>query len=144
MQRKKWSKRIEMIIKMVNKFKLTVFHFCAQTRCKSVHVHGFTAGQQNWVGLWAVAGRGPWAAGCWAFGLSGRWAVAGRGPRACIKLNPVWRSSDFRVRRHETTSRSADLWLGRKAQRIYLFIYLLQFNNNLQNTKTEKNFRKMP
>ena len=30
----------------------------------------------------------------------------------------VWLSSDFRVRRHETTSRPADLWLGRKTQRI--------------------------
>ena len=31
MQRKKGSKRIEMIIKMVNEFKLTVFHLRAQT-----------------------------------------------------------------------------------------------------------------
>ena len=26
--------------------------------------------------------RGPWAAGRWAFGPPGRWAMAGRGPRA--------------------------------------------------------------
>ena len=55
MQRNKGSKKIEMIIKMVNEFKLTVFHLHAQTRCKSVHARG----QQNCVGLRAVAARGP-------------------------------------------------------------------------------------
>ena len=43
MQGKKRSKRIEMIIKMVNEFKL--LH--AQTRCRSVHAREFTAGQKN-------------------------------------------------------------------------------------------------
>ena len=55
-----------MIIKMVNEFKLTVFHLCTQTRCKSEHVRGFTAGQQNCLGLRATgppSRRGPWAAG---------------------------------------------------------------------------------
>ena len=68
-----------MIIKMVNEFKLTVFHLRAQTRCKSEHARGFTARQQNCVGLRAtgppdrraVAGRGP----------LGRRAA---GPRACF------------------------------------------------------------
>ena len=53
-----------MIIKMVNEFKLAVFHLRAQTRCKSEHTHGFTAGQQNCVGHRAAGpsravGRGP-------------------------------------------------------------------------------------
>ena len=64
-----------MIIKMVNEFKLTVFHLRAQTRCKSEHARGFTARQQNCVGLRATGllGRGgPWR------------AVAGRGPRTCF------------------------------------------------------------
>ena len=77
-----------MIIKMVNEFKLTVFHLRAKTRCKSEHARGFTARQQNCVGLRATGpsravgcgplglraagplGRGgPWAAGRWAAGL---------------------------------------------------------------------------
>ena len=53
-------------------FKLTVFHLRAQTRCKSEHARGFTARQQNCVGLRAVAGRGPRAAG--------PWQAVGRGP----------------------------------------------------------------
>ena len=76
-----------MIIKIVNEFKLTVFHLRAQTRCKSEHARGFTARQQNCVGLPATGppGRcGPWPAGRWAFGPPGRWAVASRGPRACF------------------------------------------------------------
>ena len=81
MQRKKGSKRIQMIIKMANEFKLTVF--ASPTRCKSLHACGFTAGQQNCVGsgppgFWAA---GPSrAVGPWAAGPLGRWAVAGRGP----------------------------------------------------------------
>ena len=47
-----------MVIKVVNEFKLTVFHLRAQTRCKAVHARGFTAGQQNCVGRRAV-GRWP-------------------------------------------------------------------------------------
>ena len=70
-----------MIIKMVNEFKLTVFHLRAQTRCKAVHARGFTAGQQNCVGLRATGppgfrAAGPSrAAGRWAFGPPGRWAA---------------------------------------------------------------------
>ena len=67
-----------MIIKIVNEFKLTVFHLRAQTRCKSEHAHGFTARQQNCVGLWAAGPpgrRGPWAAG-----PSGHRGPLGRGP----------------------------------------------------------------
>ena len=51
-----------MIIKMVNEFKLIVFHLRAQTRCKAVHARGFTAGQQNRVSLRVTSravGRGP-------------------------------------------------------------------------------------
>ena len=63
MQRKKGSKRIEMIIKMVNEFKLTVFHLRAQTRCNSEHACGFTVRQQNCVGLRATGPPGRWAVG---------------------------------------------------------------------------------
>ena len=61
---------------MVNEFKLTFVHVHAQTRCKSVHERGFTAGQKTVEnpGL----GRGPPGQ---AFGLAGRWRVA-RGPWA--------------------------------------------------------------
>ena len=48
-----------MISKMVNEFKLTVVHLRAQTRCKSVHARGFTAGQENCVGLRAPGPLGP-------------------------------------------------------------------------------------
>ena len=62
-----------MIIKMVNEFKLTIFHLRVQTRCKPVHARGFTAAQQNCVGHRAAEGRGPLglrAAGPWqAVGL---------------------------------------------------------------------------
>ena len=64
-----------MIIKMVNEFKLTVFHLRAQTRCKSEHARGFTAGQLNCVGFRATGpsravGRGPLGrGGPWAAGL---------------------------------------------------------------------------
>ena len=64
---------------MVNEFKLTFVHVHAQTRCRSVHERGFTAGQKTVEnqglgrarpsGLgrarpsgWRAA-RGPWAAG---------------------------------------------------------------------------------
>ena len=52
---------------MVNEFKLTVVHVHAQTRCRSVHERGFTAGQKTVEnpGL----GRGPPGQ---AFGLAGR------------------------------------------------------------------------
>ena len=69
-----------MIIKMVNEFKLTVFHLRAQTRCKSVHERGFTAGQQNCVGL---RDAGP----------PGRRAVAGRWPRAAEPWRAVGRGA---------------------------------------------------
>ena len=71
-----------MIIKIVKEFKLTVFHLRAQTRCKSEHARGFTAGQKNCVGLRATGP--PGRRGPRATGPSGRWAVAGGGPRACF------------------------------------------------------------
>ena len=77
-----------MIIKMVNEFKLNVFHLRAQSRCKSEHARGFTARQQNCVGLRAtgppgrraVAGRGPRAAGPSGRRAAGPWRAVGRGP----------------------------------------------------------------
>ena len=72
MQRKKGSKRIEMIIKMVNEFKLTVVYF-AQTRCRSVHARGFTAGQRTVENQdWATGPLGCRASGLRAAGPSGR------------------------------------------------------------------------
>ena len=59
----------------------------AQTRCRSVHTRGFTAGQNK---LWkirtglpgrqAVAGRGPRAAGPSGRRAAGPWRAVGRGP----------------------------------------------------------------
>ena len=62
---------------MVNEFKLTVVHVHAQTRCRSVHERGFTAGQKTVEnpGL----GRGPPSQ---AFGLAGRSRAVGYGPWA--------------------------------------------------------------
>ena len=80
MQRKKGSKRIEMIIEMVNEFKLTIFHLRAQTRCKSVHARGFTARQQNCVGLRATGPPGRRAAGPPGRWAAGPWRAVGRGP----------------------------------------------------------------
>ena len=67
---------IEMIIKMVKEFKLTVFHWRAQTRCKAVHARGFTGPP----GHRAVAGRGPRAAGTSGRRAAGPWRAVGRGP----------------------------------------------------------------
>ena len=65
-----------MIIKMVNEFKLTVFHLRAQTRCKAVHARGFTGPP----GHRAVAGREPRAAGTSGRRAAGPWRAVGRGP----------------------------------------------------------------
>ena len=63
----------------------------AQTRCRPVHARGFTAGQKTVenqdraagpslaAGRWAVAGRGPRAAG-----LRAAWPLGRRGPWACF------------------------------------------------------------
>ena len=64
-----------MIIKMVNEFKLTVVHVAhpnpMETRCRSVHVRGVTAGQKTVENQDWAAGRGPWrAVGRWPLG---RW-----------------------------------------------------------------------
>ena len=75
MQGKKRSKRIEMIIKMVNEFNL--LH--AQTRCRSVHAREFTAGQKN-CGKSGLGHQAPVLPGHWAFRPPGPWAVAGWGP----------------------------------------------------------------
>ena len=91
MQRKKGSKRIEMIIKMVNEFKLTVFHLRAQTRTNLCMCVDLPLDNKS---VWASGlpgRRGPWTAGSWAAGL---WRAVGRellgrglraaGPRACF------------------------------------------------------------
>ena len=79
MQRKKGSNWIEMVIKMVNKFKLTVVHFARPNPmqiCACAWIYRWTKR------LWKIrtgppgrraAGprgrRGPWAADRWAAGL---------------------------------------------------------------------------
>ena len=47
MQQKKRSKKIEMIIKMVNEFNSPSSILHAQTRCWSMHACGFIAGQKH-------------------------------------------------------------------------------------------------
>ena len=76
MQGKKGSKRIEMIIKMVNEFKLTVVHFARPNPmqiCACAWIYRWTKKKtvenQGSPGRKVVAGRGPWAAGRWATGL---------------------------------------------------------------------------
>ena len=65
---------------MVNEFKLTFVHVHAQTRCKSVHERGFTAGQKNC----GKSGTRPRAAGP---GLrAGGPRAAGRGSAFCKTL----------------------------------------------------------
>ena len=85
MQRKKGSNWIEMIIKMVNEFKLTVVHFARPNPmqiCACAWIYRWT--KRLWKirtgppGRWASGPRGrrgPWAAGRWAFGPPGRWAA---------------------------------------------------------------------
>jgi len=76
MQGKKGTKRIEMIIKMVNEFKLTVVNFARQNpmqNCACAWIYRWTKK------LWKIR-TGP--LGLQAAGPPGRWAVAGRGPRA--------------------------------------------------------------
>ena len=69
-----------MIIKMVNEFKLTVFHLRAQTRSSNLSMRVDLPLDNKTVWASGPPGRrGPWAAGRWAFGPPGRWAV-GRGP----------------------------------------------------------------
>jgi len=71
MQGKKGPKRIEMILKMVNEFKLTVAHFARPNPmqiCACVWIYRKkTVENQDWAtgppGRWAVVGRGPRAAG---------------------------------------------------------------------------------
>ena len=64
---------------MVNEFKLAFVHVHAQSRCRSVHERGFTAGQKTVEnpGL----GRGPPGQ---AFGLAGGSRAVGCGPRVCF------------------------------------------------------------
>ena len=57
---------------MVTEFKVTVVN----TRCRSVHARGFTAGQKN---FWKIS-----------TGLPDRWAVAGR-----LLAKPVLECSNF-------------------------------------------------
>ena len=68
MQRKKGSKRIEMIIKMVNEFKLTVVHFARPNPmqiCACAWIYRWTkktVENQDWA-AGPPGRRGPWAAG---------------------------------------------------------------------------------
>ena len=82
MQRKKGSKRIEMIIKKVNEFKLTVVHFARPNPmqiCACAWIYRWTKK------LWKIRTPGLQAAGQpgrWASGPRDRGAVTGRGVRA--------------------------------------------------------------
>ena len=83
MQRKKGSKRIEMIIKMVNEFKLTVVHFARSNPmqiCACAWIYRWT----KICGKSGLGHRASWPLGSRAAGSSGRGVVAGRGPRACF------------------------------------------------------------
>ena len=75
MEGKKGSKRIEMIIKMVNKFKLTVVHFARPNPMGR---------RARPLSLW-VAGPSL-AAGRWAFGPQGRCGLRPLGLRAAGPL----------------------------------------------------------
>jgi len=57
-QQKKGSERIQMIIKMVNKFKLTIVHVAHPNQMQICACEGFTAGQKLENQDWA-AGHGP-------------------------------------------------------------------------------------
>ena len=88
MQGKKGSKRIEMIIKMVNEFKLTVVHFArpnAQTRCRSVDAREFTARQKN----------------CGKSELVHRAA----GPSQAVGRGPAFRKTHFKCKERESLHR---------------------------------------
>ena len=110
MQRKKESKRIEMIIKKVNEFKLTVVHFARPNPtqiCAYAWIYRWTKE------LWKIRTPGLQAAGQpdrWVSGPRGRrgsWA-AGRGPLGhgpCFsKTPPKWRlqSTQSSTKVHET------------------------------------------
>ena len=82
MQRKKGSKRIEMIIKMVNEFNLTIVHFARPNPmqiCACAWIYRWTKNggksgldRTGLPGRWASGPRGrrgPWAAARWAAGL---------------------------------------------------------------------------
>ena len=62
----------------------------AQTRCKSVHERGFTAGQKTVEN--AGLDRGPPGQ---AFGLAGRSRAVGCGPQVCFLQNPFKHSSSL-------------------------------------------------
>ena len=70
MQRKKGSKRIEIITKMVDEF---ILH--TQTRCSSLYARGLTAGQKK---LWKIRTGPPGhqaIAGCWLWAARLSWAT---------------------------------------------------------------------
>ena len=78
MQLKKESKRIEMTVKMVNEFKLTVVHFAGPNPiqiCACAWIYGGTKK------LCKIRTGPP---GLRAAGQPGRGAVTGRWPRACF------------------------------------------------------------
>ena len=76
MQRKKGSKRIEIIIKMVNEFKLTVVHFARPNRMQIRQA----AGPSRAVGRWAFEPPGLKAAGPSGRPAAGPSPAVGRGP----------------------------------------------------------------
>ena len=108
MQRKKGSKRIEMIIKKVNEFKLTVVHFARPNLmqiCACAWIYRWT--KKLWKirtpGLQAAGQPGRWASG--PRDRRGSWA-AGRGPLGhgpCFsKTPPRLQSTQSSTKVHET------------------------------------------
>ena len=89
MQGKKGSKRIEMIIKMVNEFKLTVVHFARPNPmqiCGCAWIYRWTketVENQDWA-TGPRGRRGPRAAGPSGRQAAGPSRAVGRGPRACF------------------------------------------------------------
>ena len=98
MQRKKGSNRIEMIIKMVNEFKLTVVHFARPNPmqiCACAWIYRWTKR------LWKIRTGPPgrWASGPRADGPSGRRAA---GPSRAVGRGPAFSKTPARnmSRRH--------------------------------------------
>ena len=92
MQRKKGSNWIEIIIKMVNEFKLTVVHFARPNPmqiCACSWIYRWT--KRLWKIRIGPLGRGPRTADRRAFGPSGRRAAGPPGRRAAGPSRAVGR-----------------------------------------------------
>ena len=104
MQRKKGSNWIEMIIKMVNEFKLTVVHFARPNPmqiCACAWIYRWTKR------LWKIRTGPPGrcAAGPRADGPSGRWAA---GPSRAVGRGPLGRGPAFSKTQEEKPKPEVD------------------------------------